>query len=485
MIIPPIALLIVPIIIGIIMGPTTRFAVQQGQDAAKWLTHHFSEPKPTPQTKCIEEKFESAETMITIGKELMIQGTKRMARETSEAAVGYVRSWQFTLTLIGIIAVTVTTLYAFRRCKKGRPTKDLLSYMFGTSGHGHDPAEDATRSIQITNQCYMAPNTASGPASPQQPTASAAVDKPHIEPPEKFTPDHNVEKWLRRFDNYVTQYDTTFWKPCLIAALGQWWDEVEVSPEASYDDIKRHIKDAYKKDVTASNAPSTISLMNKFMNRRRRLDETITRYAEELKSLVDEALPTTPQAERDSILRERFMEGLDSEETITEVRQLVQLQRSAGNPEIAFNELVSYATKSDEHRKSRSKQSASQHSNGLDINNNELQFSDAEAMAINSYEERGQGHRTMRRNNSFESDYRPWSHSGRQNARTEESTSSNQTQRPDESKRHMGEAPAIRDTSPRQCAQQAPRTRPRIQRKRQTKQVHSIPVAVTRQRHSP
>ena len=38
MIIPPIALLIVPIIIGIIMGPTTRFAVQQGQDAAKWLT---------------------------------------------------------------------------------------------------------------------------------------------------------------------------------------------------------------------------------------------------------------------------------------------------------------------------------------------------------------------------------------------------------------------------------------------------------------
>ena len=76
------------------------------------------------------------------------------------------------------------------------------------------------------------------------------------------------------------------------------------------------------------------------------------------------------------------MEGLDSDETITEVRQLVQLQRSAGNPEIAFHELVSYATKSDEHRKSRSKQSGTHHSSGLDINNNELQ--DMEAMAVNS-----------------------------------------------------------------------------------------------------
>ena len=260
MFIPPIALLIVPIIIGIIMGPTTKFAMQSGQDAAKWLTHRFAELKPPPQTKCIEEQFESAETMITLGKELMIQGTKRMARETSEAAASYVRSWQFTLTLTSIAFVAATMFYACRRCRKGRPTKDLLSYMFGTSGDRHDAAEDASRGIQITNQCYMAPNTVGGPAPPQQPTATLAIDKPRIEPPEKFTPDHNVEKWLRRFDNYVEQYDTTFWKPCLIAALGQCFDEVEVPPEATYDDIKQHIKECYKKETSASKAPSTISL---------------------------------------------------------------------------------------------------------------------------------------------------------------------------------------------------------------------------------
>ena len=246
-----------------------------------------------------------------------------------------------TSVFLALLTMASIIIYlTYRQLMTGRPTNEAPTWM-----------------VTILNTFKQSRRAGEGGREPQTQVIGGATSAQHgspalvmtLERPEKYRPRDNFERWISFFELYANQFAPQLKNPLLISLLDEECHQHgKFDTKDSYTETLKRLTKAFREgDSTTETITnnSSITKLTQFNERLQTEDETAVEYLVDLRRLCEQALPTTPDQDRQQMIKEQFIKGLRNEQLRKDLVVQIVHQRvsSPDAPTFSIEQLMDQA----------------------------------------------------------------------------------------------------------------------------------------------
>ena len=163
-----------------------------------------------------------------------------------------------------------------------------------------------------------------------------------------LTENYNFQTWMAILMLNLRRRDKTEWIEVALANIDERvilkLSNVQrlVESPNGFEQLKNELEGIFNSSIKPFGKPKSLSDFRIFFERNQRSNESLENYASSIKTMLAEAFPKQPIEFFEDVLKERFIQGLNSVRLREKCREKIQKSKRL-NEEISFDQMVNYA----------------------------------------------------------------------------------------------------------------------------------------------